>query len=707
MEYKNIYVTGHGIRIKDSYFALEPNVRVYTSCSDSNVVMDNFSVLLRMRYLLKNNSNISDYINIIKIYNKYLNNIDKYVLNTTILLKKIEKEKNRWIKNTIKGASIKLEKVENEIKTIDKIIKNIEESNKKYIKKYISILKKANKLKKKKIYIRDNIKSYLKGNFEKLKTIYKEDYEYITKLNILYKKYGKNDKRIKYLDYAYKHQYGLKKESLNYYNHTFNPCIFSGNLNNRIRKYIKNIVSKDLLDLHICPNVIISLEEDNVFRDYISEYPINIEIRNSKNEIIANKEEIQILINKYIQKTLKKKDDLFTYLFENEYSSLEELMHNRTLITTLINFTKKYNDMYEFKMTNKKDKLVDIKKKLKKNIENIEIIKANINDYKSNHNISLEINLVESDYKEIIKEHRKHIKEIEVKLMKLYDNFSKIKNSKEIKEIKEIDEKIKELNMEKNNYILIIEYIDQIISIKNEEKHIEKRIKEMEEEHDKVNNEQHTFYVNKSKDVLFYPLQDWGDCNIKTPFGSILNEYIKRYLENYHVETKNVEDILFRYYDIRKSRYLNMKECYQKHKKESNSGLEFNLRDLLIYLYNYYGLNENPNLKLDVDISALCLSRFAKPDKIYKTSRLNVYDYCRKLYKIDGKTMTLRDYDNNVSNNEKVIKEKVKGRRIKKSCSLYKKKDGCPSHCDEPADEKSFRCVVKSRKRKYMRKDKI
>ncbi len=294
MEYKNIYVTGHGIRIKDSYFALEPNVRVYTSCSDSNVVMDNFSVLLRMRYLLKNNSNISDYINIIKIYNKYLNNIDKYVLNTNILLKKIEKEKNRWIKNTIKGASIKLEKVENEIKTIDKIIKKIEESNKKYRKKYISILKKTNKLKKKKIYIRDNIKSYLKGNFEKLKTIYKEDYEYITKLNILYKKYGKNDKRIKYLDYAYKHQYGLKKESLNYYNHTFNPCIFSGNLNNRIRKYIKNIVSKDLLDLHICPNVIISLEEDNVFRDYISEYPINIEIRNSKNEIIANKEEIQI-----------------------------------------------------------------------------------------------------------------------------------------------------------------------------------------------------------------------------------------------------------------------------------------------------------------------------------------------------------------------------------------------------------------------------
>ncbi len=700
MEYKNIYVTGHGMRIKDSYFALEPNVRVYTNCSDSSVFMGNFSVLLKMRYLLKNNSNISDYINIIKIFNKYLNNIRKYVVNTKILLENIGKEMNKWIKITREDAYIKLEKVENEIKTIDKIIKKIEESNKKYRKKYISILKKTNKLKKKKIYIRDNIKSYLKGNFEKLKTIYKEDYEYIKKLERLYDKY---DKKRKYLDYAFKHQYGLKKESLNYYNPTFNPCVFSGNLNNRIRKYIKNIALKDLLDLHICPNVRIGIEKDNVFRDYISEYPINIEIRNSKNEIIANKEEIQVLINKYIQKTLKKKSDVFLYLLQNEYSSLDELMNNRILVTTLINFTKKYNDMYEFKMKNKKDKLVDIKKKLK---ENIERIKADINDYKSIYNISLEIDLVESNYEEIIKKHREDIQEIENKKNTLHNNINKIENIEE-RDKEERDKKIEELNKEIGNYKLKIEYINKIISIKNEEKHIEKRIKEMEEEHDKVNNEQHTFYVNKSKDVLFYPLQDWGDCNIKTPFGSILNEYIKRYLENYHVQTKNVEDILFRYYDIRKSRYLNMKECYQKHKKESNSGLEFNLRDLLIYLYNYYGLNENPNLKLDVDISALCLSRFAKPDKIYKTSRLNVYDYCRKLYKIDGKTMTLRDYDNNVSNNEKVIKEKVKGRRIKKSCSLYKKKDGCPSHCDEPADEKSFRCVVKSRKRKYMRKDKI
>jgi hypothetical protein len=698
MENKKVYVSGHGRIIKDSYFMLEPNVRVYTNCSDSTVFINPFSNLLIYKYLLKKNNKISDYKNIIKIYNIYNDNIIKGKYNIDKLLINIENKIFDEINYSIECAKKNLNKLENEIVMIDKTIIKIEKKNE---KKYEIIIKKMKKTKKIKIYIKDTIKSYLKKeNLKNLKIFNKPSYDKINKYNKLYKKYSKQ--KI-YMNYAFVHQYGLKKNRLNYYNSSFNPCVFSGNLNNRIRKYIKNIVSKNLLDLNICPNIIISKEYDNNFRDFVAEFPINIEIRN-KDKVIINKEDLEILINKYIQTTLQKKriDDVSTLFYDN-LCTLEKLMNHRILITLIMNFNKKYGKIYEIKLIELQDKINSIEEELRYIMDDIEETKKYIDDYESKYPNNIPI---ESNYNKILSIYN-------------YENDESDDSDKNNEKRKYIKDNYLKLNYIENKIKL-----QKIINIKNiNEKKIidvEEKINKMNEIYKKIEEDKYIFYVNKSKNEIFYPLDDWGDCNIKTPFGSILNEYIESYLKSNDIESKDVSksdqiaksDVLFRYYDIRKSRYLDVKECYKKHKKEYNydkkgNELNFKLRDLLIYLYNYYGLNENPNLKLDVDVSSLCLNEFLKPNKIYKASRLNVNNYFTELYKIDGKKMTLRDYDNNVSNNEKVIEEKVKGRRIKKSCSLYRVAEGCPSHCDLPADPKRRMCVVKGRKKEYIRKDKL
>ena len=691
MEYKNVYVFGHGERIKDSYFALEPNVRVYTNCSDTAGLFKPFTNVLRMKYLLNENSKISDYINTIKIVNKYINYINEYVYDTNNLLEDIQTQLKNQSVRAREHAENKLIKLKDEIVTINKIIMKLVAKGD---KKYEHIIMKAKKLKKYKIYIKENIRLYLKGNFEnfeKLKIFDKTSYDKIKKYIKLYQKYSKKKK---YIDYAFKHQYGLKKIRLNNYNNYFNPCIFSGNLNNRIRKYIKNVASKNLLDLNICPNVLITKDHNNNFRDFIAEFPINIEIR-SNNKVIVNKKDIQELINKYIQKTLNKKNDDLSYLLNNNMFTLKELRNNQILITTIMNFTKKYKTICDIDINNKEKEKNTFEEELQNIINNIEQINKFINNYESKHPNNIPI---ESNYNRIEKKCGVYIEEINEKLE------SNVYTSEE----KEIFIEERAEYILKKTYIFNKKYLKEKI---NEKELKEKEIERIEESINKINEKyriikekNYNFYVKKNKNELFYPLDDWGDCNISTPFGSILNEYIQEYLNNYNVES---EHVLFRYYDIRKSRYLNLKECYKKHKEDYgyyNDELSFNLRDLLIYLYGYYELNENKDLKLDVDISALCLSEFIKPNKIYKTSQLNVNDYCTKLYKIDGRMMTLRDYDNNVSNNENVIQEKVRGRRIKKSCSLYRVAEGCPSHCDLPRDLKRATCVVKGRKKDFIRK---
>ncbi len=694
MEYKKVYVAAHGMRIKDSYFALEPNVRVYTNCSDTMFFFTPFVTMLIMKYLLNKNSKISDYTNTIKIYSKYLNNIYKFRYETYDLIRKINEEIEYWLKRTDIYSKNKLKKIESEIQTIDKIIIKI---GKKSNKKYKSMLIKLNKLKKVKKYKKKNIILYLKGNDEKLKTFNKSAYDKINRYKNLYNKYLKQKK---YMDYVFQHQYGLKKNSLNYYNPAFNPCVFSGNLNNSIRKDIKNIVSKDLLDLHICPNVSISKEYNNNFRDFVTEFPINIEIRDNNNKIIVNKEGVEEVINKYIQKTLQKKKDNLINLYDNHLFTLDELMNNRILITLLMNFNKKYKRIARIK-DKKYDKINSMKKELKDYVNKIEKIEEDVRNYETTYVNNIPI---ESDYDKIILKYRIYISSTNSELTK-----KRYKPEEKKRLIEEKDEYIKKNHL-KITYIhnkkeLKKIYIEKELKEKKI-KDIEEQINKMRELHEKIEENKYIFYINKSENELFYPIDNWGDCNISTPFGIVLNEYIETYLKNYDLKNTKDEDILFRYYDIRKRRYLDVKECYKKHKKEysydkNEDKLRFNLRDLLIYLYNYYGLNKNPNLKLDVDISQLCLSEFIKPDKIYKVSRLNVNDYCKKLYKIDGKMMTLRDYDDNVLNNEE---DKVKERRIKKSCSLYRVADGCPSHCDLPVNQKRRTCVVKGRKKEYIRK---
>ncbi len=158
---------------------------------------------------------------------------------------------------------------------------------------------------------------------------------------------------------------------------------------------------------------------------------------------------------------------------------------------------------------------------------------------------------------------------------------------------------------------------------------------------------------------------------------------------------------------------MNVKECYNKQKKEFKryrgkyqyNNLYIRLRDLLIYLYNYYELNVYKDRKLDVTLMN-CIGEFAKEERIYKTTPLRVDDYYEKLYKIDGKKVSLREYDENVVMRGKELKIDKKGKVFKKkrSCSSYDVVEGCPSHCDIPKDVNRKTCVVKGRKREYIRK---
>ena len=69
---KNVFLRAHGMRIKNSFFKLEPNVNVYMKCTDTLQWINVMSQCVMMKFLL-NNKNVD-----------YLDKIIKKVKNTNM-----------------------------------------------------------------------------------------------------------------------------------------------------------------------------------------------------------------------------------------------------------------------------------------------------------------------------------------------------------------------------------------------------------------------------------------------------------------------------------------------------------------------------------------------------------------------------------------------------------------------------------------------
>ncbi len=612
MENKNVYMTSHGSRIRDSFFKLEPNVRVYMNCSDTLTYVSSIGILLILKNNLSKKNEIINYVKLQKIFNNFLKLFRSDAINTERLLSEIRKKITENI-TKIKNKLIEVNKMIN--KKMDKIKEKLEVRP--LDKKVENELKKREK---KLLFMKNMISKYMSGDREKLKFINKNLYESINKYEKLYKKYEKSKK---YMDYAFHHQFGFrKKDNERIYLNAFNMCVYSGNLDNNIKKYM---LSYKLLDLNICPNLYFTGDYENDFKAYISELPIKMEIRKN-NEVIANSEDIKKMLNKFFQKVLKYKETGRFYHKNNYYylSTTNNIYKNRNLLILYKNVVTEYQ------------------KKM-----------------------NLEIAGLRNIYR--------ITKESYVINLKLVNTL-------------EGEEKARKLIVVKKLYLKMKEIEHMIKNIYNKYKMLTKNKYEM--------------YINKSENELFYPFIKMDDCNIKETLGNVVNNYIDQYIKDYDMNIKD-ENILFRYYNVRKRKYMNVKECLEKqgkeYKKYNGNNSYVRLRDLLIYLYNYYGLNKNPNIKLDLTLTN-CIGEFSKQERIYKSTRLNVEDYYEKIYKIYGKKMTLREYDNEGKRGEM--------KKIRKSCSLYKVKDGCPSHCDIPYDMSRRTCVVKGRK-KYVRKGKL
>jgi hypothetical protein len=431
----------------------------------------------------------------------------------------------------------------------------------------------------------------------------------------------------------------ITKSKLEKYNDkSFNLCVFSGNLTNKIKPLLlKNKMCNHAFDLNICPNI--KLYKDNgMFRDFISELPIKIEIKNKEtNEIIKNSDEIIKLINHDIQKQIHYKSSKLEFSDEN----IEDLNINKN------DFENK--NIYNFLSNG--DYMNYIKSTIKKYYLNINSIKEHLK--------SLEI---------IMKKKRLNNKLKKDKLK----NETYIKNyEQEIEEDKKYIKKYKDI-LEKYNKLI---------------KHL-KKIKDL--------SSNYQFFIDKNEKQLFYPMGKWVDSNINDDFRNILKSYIRSYLSN-----KNNQFNIFPYYDIKKQIFLTNNKNRKKQISEFKNNA-IHLRDILIFLYDYYKMVENPNLTIDFTLLA-CLSGHYVPKRIYKSCQLTVEDYYGK--KLSGFNSTLREYDNKVSK-EKMIQEKNKIQKKSKrlSCMKYKVKDGCPSHCDIPHDKTRKSCVTKSRRRKVTRK---
>ncbi len=221
-----------------------------------------------------------------------------------------------------------------------------------------------------------------------------------------------------------------------------------------------------------------------------------------------------------------------------------------------------------------------------------------------------------------------------------------------------------------------------------------KKIAKWIKEHEKIIEKYKYFYKNDyewsidNRDKLFYPFGKWSDCNVKEEFPTVVNDFMKQ----------GTFCNWFQYYDPVKRRLLSKEECEKRCKKERNKYVKYNeisLRDVLVYLYFYYNMHKDPSIRLELTLTA-CKGKFDIVKGVYNTCKLSLSDYIHRKFNINGKSMTLREYDVNKNVEDKEISKK----RVKRSCSTILKKHGCPSHCEMPKDESRSTCIVKSRRRK-------
>jgi hypothetical protein len=635
---KNVFMTCHGMRLKYSFFKLEKNMRVFMHCTDSPLTYDRLINRYITKFIMGNKNSIYDFVKFKKIYYK-IKEKDSNISTTLI--------------NSINNKKIKIIQTFkiyiNEF--INKISISNTTTNYNDIEKY-TILK-ITELKKENFKL--NINNVLNNLLKKDKRFYKKskkdtryhkkskkdikDYNKLIEIkNKIIKFYYMIQKIFKIEDFYAKK---ITKSKLEKYNDkSFNLCVFSGNLTNKIKPLLlKNKMCNHAFDLNICPNI--KLYKDNgMFRDFISELPIKIEIKNKEtNEIIKNSDEIIKLINHDIQKQIHYKSSKLEFSDEN----IEDLNINKN------DFENK--NIYNFLS----------------NGDYMNYIKTTIKNYYFNIN-SIKKTMISLNMK------------IKIKKMKLNDELKKDKLKNETY-IKYYEEEIEEAKEYIKKYEDILEKYNKIIE------HL-KKIKDL--------SSNYQFFIDKNEKQLFYPMGKWIDSNINDDFRNILKSYIRSYLSN-----KNNQFNIFPYYDIKKQIFLTNNENRKKQISEFKNNA-IHLRDILIFLYDYYKMAENPNLTIDFTLLA-CLSGHYVPKRIYKSCQLTVEDYYGK--KLSGFNSTLREYDNKVSKEKMIVeKNKIQKKSKRLSCMKYKVKDGCPSHCDIPHDKTRKSCVTKSRRRKVTRK---
>jgi hypothetical protein len=300
------------------------------------------------------------------------------------------------------------------------------------------------------------------------------------------------------------------------------------------------------------------------------------------------------------------------------------------------------------------------------------------------NNIGLNI-LCNKDVKMLKNDIEQKIKEHQDDLVSNEDKLFDINNS-----IKESD------GMTPSEMSLKELYVARLNRLKESKKKILKRVEKIKMEINKMNKfigDDYEINVN-NEEKLFYPMGEWSDCNVKDKFPNIVNK-------NIHSNPK-----IFRYYDAIKRRFLSQDECEKKCISERKKYVKYgrtSLRDVLVYLYFRYNMDLDENIRLELTISS-CKGEFDVIKDIYNTCKLSLSDYLKRKIKIDGVMMSLREYDLKRTRGKTHEGKTHEGKRVRKSCGSILKKDGCPTYCEMPKDESRKMCIVKSRRRKTIRK---
>ncbi len=347
--FKNVYMMAHGLRIKDSFFKLEPNVNVYMKCSDTIATSTPFINSIIMKYILKNDGNIEYLDTIIKKIRskKILDGKITYNSGYQRIIKEINTTKNivtEDLRFLLLSNSKKIQKLDEFYQKLEKRKREGENQVQIKVKNLIQKLVINN------VKINDVIQNVLEdsdnyGKFEKIKSIHKPSYDLLQKYKNIKERFEK--KRSK-----------MERRYINY-DIYFDYCVFSGNIDHNVRKYTHgDLCSKKKMDINICPNICFSAEDGEKFRDFICEQGVRMEIKKN-NETYINHEDIIKIIDKYIMEVFRKEDESVLFDFNN-FDGLSMIINSD--IQYLKEESIKLKNRLELMMDSDKKKLDEIKR---------------------------------------------------------------------------------------------------------------------------------------------------------------------------------------------------------------------------------------------------------------------------------------------------------------------------------------------------------